>query len=115
MAHECRALSNSVAPEEPKRPRMDDCDRPGSSRISRDRGRRNCLPRQDEDNEQGNRSPGTFQGEEWVANFIFGVFSAPSCRHKIKLQNCDVNSVFRHPVEPLLWSEIPITFDLRDH
>src|SRR6185503_5987747 len=26
-----------------------------------------------------------------------------------------VNSVFRHPVEPLRWSEIPITFDRRDH
>jgi hypothetical protein len=23
--------------------------------------------------------------------------------------------VFRHSIEPLLWSEIPITFDQRDH
>ena len=36
---ECRALSNSVAPEEPKRPRLDDRERPGSSRSSRGRGR----------------------------------------------------------------------------
>jgi len=73
------------------------------------------LPRQDEDNEQGNRSPGTFQEEERLVNFIFEGSSAPSCRRRIKLHNRDVNSVFRHPVEPLRWSEIPITFDRRDH
>ena len=44
-ACECRALSNSVAPEEPKRPRLDYCDRPGSSRGSHGHGRRNLLPR----------------------------------------------------------------------
>ena len=38
-ARECRALSNSIAPEEPKRPRLDDRERPGSSRSSRGRGR----------------------------------------------------------------------------
>ena len=41
MAHECRALSNSVALEDPKRPRLDDCDRPGRSRSSYGRGHRN--------------------------------------------------------------------------
>ena len=50
-----------------------------------------------------------------MVNFIFEGSSAPSCRRRIKLHNRDVNSVFRHPVEPLLWSEIPITFDRRDH
>ncbi|XP_039834497.1 uncharacterized protein LOC120695274 [Panicum virgatum] len=80
-ARECHALSNSVAPEEPKRPRLNDRERPGSSRSSRGRGHRNRMPRRDEDNQQGNRSPGTFQEEQ---------------------------------VEPLLWSEIPITFDRPD-
>jgi len=50
-----------------------------------------------------------------VVNIIFGGSSAPSCKRSIKLHNRDVNSVFRHPVEPLRWSEIPITFDRRDH
>ena len=50
-----------------------------------------------------------------MVNIIFGGSSAPSCKRSIKLHNCDVNSVFRHPVEPLCWSEIPITFDRRDH
>jgi len=114
-ARECRTLSNSIAPEEPKRPRLDDHDRPGSSRGSHGRGRRNCSLRQEEEDEQGCRSPGNFQEERRVVNFIFGGSNAPSCRRKIKLHNRDVNSVFRHPVEPLLRSEIPITFDRRDH
>jgi len=50
-----------------------------------------------------------------VVNIIFGGSNAPSCQRSIKLHNHDVNSLFRHPVEPLLWSEIPITFDRRDH
>ena len=50
-----------------------------------------------------------------MVNIIFGGSSAPSCWRNIKLHNRDVNSVFRHPVEPLRWSEIPITFDRRDH
>jgi hypothetical protein len=114
-ARECHALSNCVAPVEPKRPRLDDCERPGSSRSSRGHGRRNRLPRRDEEDQQGNRSPGTFQEEQWVVNIIFGGSSTPSCKRSIKLHNRDVNSVFRHPVEPLCWSEIPITFDRCDH
>ena len=50
-----------------------------------------------------------------MVNFIFGGSSAPSYKHSIKLHNHDVNLVFRHPVEPLRWSEIPITFDRCDH
>ena len=50
-----------------------------------------------------------------MVNFIFGGSSAPSFWRRIKLHNRDVNSVFKHPVEPLCWSEIPITFDRRDH
>ena len=50
-----------------------------------------------------------------MVNIIFRGSSAPSCRRCIKLHNRDVNSVFRHLVEPLLLSEIPITFDRRDH
>ena len=46
---ECRALSNSVAPKEPKRPRLDDRERPSSSRSSRGRGRRNRSPRRDKE------------------------------------------------------------------
>ncbi|XP_039841620.1 uncharacterized protein LOC120701879 [Panicum virgatum] len=111
----CHALSNSVTPEEPKRPRLDDRDRQGGSRSSRCRGRRNRSPRRDEDIEQGNISLGTFQEEERVVNIIFGGSSAPPCRRSIKLHNRDIYSVFRHPVEPLRWSEIPITFDRRDH
>ena len=34
---------------------------------------------------------------------------------KLKLDVCEVNLVFKHPVEPLRWSETPITFDRRDH
>jgi len=100
-ARECHALSNSVAPEEPKRPRLDDREWPGSSRSSRGRGRRNCLPSRDEEDQQGNGSPGTFQEEQQVVNIIYGGSSAPSCKRSIKLHNRDVNSVFRHPVEPL--------------
>ena len=50
-----------------------------------------------------------------MVNIIFGGSSAPSYRCSIKLHNRDVNSMFRHPIEPLLWSEIPTTFDQRDH
>ena len=84
-------------------------------RSTRGRGRRNRSPRRHEDNEQGNRSVSTFQEEERVVNLIFGGSSVPYYWRRIKLYNCDVNSVFRHPVEPLLWLEIPVTFDLRDH
>ena len=94
---------------------LDDRERLGSSRSSRGCGRRNRSPRRDEEDQQGNRSPGTFQEEERVVNIIFGGSSAPSCRRSIKLHDCDANSVFRHPVETLHWSEIPITFDRRDH
>ena len=50
-----------------------------------------------------------------MVNIIYGGSSAPSYKRSIKLHNRDVNSVFRHLVEPLRWSEIPITFDRRDH
>ena len=112
---ECHAISNSVALEEPKRPRLDDCERPGSSRSSRGCGRRNRSPRRDEEDHQGYRSPDTFQEEQRVVNIIFGGSSVPSCKRSMKLHNRSVNSVFRHPVEPLHRSEIPITFDRRDH
>jgi len=36
------------------------------------------------------------------------------CQRRLKLDEREVNSVFRHPVEPLRWSEMPITFDRRD-
>ncbi|XP_039834394.1 uncharacterized protein LOC120695151 [Panicum virgatum] len=112
---ECHALSNSVALEEPKRPRLNDCERPGSSRSSHGRGGRNRSPRRDEETQQGNRSPSTFQEEQRVVNITYGGSSAPSYRRSIKLHNRDVNSVFRHIVEPLRWSKIPITFDRCDH
>src|SRR6185437_13777269 len=48
-----------------------------------------------------------------AVNFIFGGPSKPSCRRKLKLDDREVNLVFKHPVEPLRWSDI--TFDLRDH
>ena len=50
-----------------------------------------------------------------MVNIIFGGSGAPSYRCSIKLHNRDVNSMFRHPIEPLLWSEIPTTFDRHDH
>ena len=83
----------------------------GSSRSSCGRGRRNRSPRRDEEDQQGNRSPGTFQEVQRVVNIIFEGSSTPSCKRSIKLHNHDVNSMFKHPVEPLRWSEIPITFD----
>ena len=101
MARECRALSNSIALEEPKWPRLDDRKRMGTSKSSHDRGRRNRLPRKDEDNQQGNRSPDTFQEEERVVNIIIGGSNVPSSKRSIKLHNRDINSVFRHPIEPL--------------
>jgi len=108
---ECRALSNSVALEEPKQPRLDDRERPGSSRSSCGCGHRNRSPRRDEEDQQGNRSPSTFQEEQRVVNIIFGGSDVLFCKRSIKLHNRVVNLVFRHPVEPLRWSEIPITFD----
>src|SRR6185437_14758839 len=50
-----------------------------------------------------------------AVNFIFGGPSKPSCRCKLKLDDREVNLVFKHPVEPLRRSETPITFDHRDH
>ena len=50
-AQECCALSNSVALEETKRPRLDDRERLGSSRSSRGRGRRNRSPWRDEEDQ----------------------------------------------------------------
>ena len=50
-----------------------------------------------------------------AVNFIYGGPSKPSCRRKLKLDNREVNLVFKHSVEPLRWSETPITFDRRDH
>ena len=82
---------------------LDDREKPGSSRSSRGRGGRNRSPRRDEEEQQGNRSPGTFQEEQRVVNIIFGGSSTPSYKRSIKLHNRDVNSVFRHPVEPLRW------------
>jgi len=108
-------ISNSVALEEPKQPRLDDRERPGSSRSSCGCGHRNRSPRRDEEDQQGNWSLDAFQEEQRVVNIIFGGSSAPSCKRSIKLHNRDINSVFRHPVEPLRWSDIPITFNRRDH
>src|SRR6185312_7041045 len=50
-----------------------------------------------------------------AVNFIYGGPSKPSCRRKLKLDDREVNLMFKHPVEPLRWSETPITFDRRDH
>ena len=55
--------------------------------------------------------PAPSQEEQQVVSIIFEGSSVPSCRCSIKLHNRDVNSVFSHPVDPLRWSEIPITFD----
>ncbi|RLM75721.1 hypothetical protein C2845_PM15G02080 [Panicum miliaceum] len=62
---------NSVAQDDPKRPRYDDRDKLGSSKTSRGRGRRNDSPRRDWDN-QGDKSPADIQEADWVVNFIYG-------------------------------------------
>ncbi|XP_039787138.1 uncharacterized protein LOC120653453 [Panicum virgatum] len=111
-SQECRALSNGVnKDEDPKRPRCDDHNRPGGSRTTQARPRRRNSPRRDDD-EQREDSPGNFQEEDRVVNYIYG---KPSCWRKLKLDDREVNLVFKHPVEPLRWSEMPITFDRRDH
>ena len=48
-------------------------------------------------------------------NFIFGSSSIQSRRRRLKLDDREVNLVFKHPVEPLRWLEMPITFDHCDH
>jgi len=48
-------------------------------------------------------------------NFIYGGPNTSSFQRQLKLHDREVNSVFRHPVEPLRWSEMPITFDRHDH
>ena len=50
-----------------------------------------------------------------MVNIIFGGSSVLSYKRSIKLHNRYINLVFRYPVEPLRWSEIPITFDRCDH
>ena len=50
-----------------------------------------------------------------AVNFIFGGPSKPSCRRKLKLDDHEVNLVFKHPVEPLRRLEMPITFDRHKH
>ena len=109
-ARECCALSNSVAPEKPKNARLDKRNKLGSSRGSRRRGRKNRSPRRDRE-EHSDGSLDDFQKEQRAANFIYGGSSIPSCRHQLKLHNHEVNSVFRHSVELLRWSEMSITFD----
>ena len=112
---ECGALSNSVVKDDdPKRPRRDDRNRPGGSRTTRARPRRRNSPRRDDD-EQMEDSLGNFQDKDRAVNFIYGGPSKPACRRKFKLDDREVNLVFKHPVEPLRWSEMPITFDRRDH
>ncbi|RLN13091.1 retrotransposon protein, putative, Ty3-gypsy subclass [Panicum miliaceum] len=113
-ARECHALRNSVAQDDPKHPRYDDRDKPGNSKTSRGRGRRNDSPRRDRDN-QSDKSPADFQEASQAVNFIYGGSRAPRCRRRLKLDQRKVNSVFQHPVEPLRWSEVAITFDRRDY
>ncbi|XP_039827138.1 uncharacterized protein LOC120688842 [Panicum virgatum] len=114
-ARKCRALSNGVIKDDDsKRPRRDDRDGPCGSRTTRPRPRRCNSPRRDDD-EQREDSLGNFQEEERAVNFIFGGPSKPSCWRKLKLDDREVNMVFKHQVEPLRWSETPITFDRRDH
>ncbi|RLN30287.1 hypothetical protein C2845_PM05G30660 [Panicum miliaceum] len=76
-ARECHALHNSVAQDDPKRPRYDDRDKPDSSKTSRGRGRRNDSPKRDRDN-QGDKSPTDSQEAEQAVNFIYGGSRAPS-------------------------------------
>jgi hypothetical protein len=110
-----RALSNSgIKDDDSKQPRRDDRDRPSGSRTTRARPWRRNSPRRD-DNEQREDSPENFQEKDRAINFIFGGPSKPSCRRKLKLDDRKVNLVFKHPVEPLRWSETPIIFDRRDH
>ncbi|RLN04965.1 retrotransposon protein, putative, Ty3-gypsy subclass [Panicum miliaceum] len=104
-AREFHALWNNVAQDDPKRPRYDDCDRPSSSKAPRGRGRRNDSPTRDQD-DQGNKSPVDFQEASRAINFIYGGSRAPRCRCHLKLDQCEVNSVFQHRVEPLRWSEV---------
>ncbi|XP_039817324.1 uncharacterized protein LOC120679735 [Panicum virgatum] len=96
-ARECRALSNGVIrDDDPKKPRREDCDR-------RD------------DDDQREVFPGNFQEEDRAVNFIYCGPSKPSCWRKLKLDDRETNLVLKHLVEPLRWSEMPITFDRRDH
>ena len=82
--------------------------------LHRAHPRRRNSPRRDED-DQREDSPGNFQEEDRAINFIYGGPSKPACRRKLKMDDREVNLVFKHPVEPLRWSETPITFDRRDH
>jgi len=112
---ECGALSNSVVKDDdPKRPRHDDRDLPGDSRSTMGRPCRHNSPRR-EDKERPEDTPRNFQEGERAINFIYGAPGTLTCRPRLKLDDREVNSVFRHPVELLRWSEMPITFDRRDH
>jgi hypothetical protein len=50
----------------------------------------------------------------WLTSSFEAPAHHPTAR-RIKLHNHDINSVFRHPIEPLLWLDITIIFDRRDH
>jgi hypothetical protein len=108
----CRALSNGVIKDDDSK--RHHRDRPSGSKITRACPRRRNSVRRDDD-DQREDSPGNFQEEDKAVNFIFSGPSKPSCQRKLKLDDREVNLVFKHPVEPLRWSEMPITFDCCDH
>ncbi|RLN39899.1 hypothetical protein C2845_PM01G39820 [Panicum miliaceum] len=85
-ARECHTFRNSVAQDDPKRPRYDDRDKPDSSKTSRGRGCWNDLPRRDRDN-QGDKSSANFQEANRAVNFIYGGSRAPRCLMTSSLHN----------------------------
>jgi hypothetical protein len=73
------------------------------------------LPRGDEDNQQGNRSPGTFQEEERVINIIFG---GSVCHPASAASSCTTVTSTRCSgtrLSPFASWRSRITFDRRDH
>jgi hypothetical protein len=92
--------TNSVAHDDTKRPRYEEHDKAGSSSGSYGRDFRNYSPRRERD-EEPDMSPRNFQKENRAINFIYGGSVTPTCQRRLKLDEREVNSVFRHSVEPL--------------
>ena len=112
FSRECNSLRREIVP---KKPRFNTDDRRQPQRYPRRDDKKDDRHRPRNDDGKENNQDDNFSHPNREVNFIIGGPSAfKGCREQ-KVEAREINSISTTPIQPLRWSETPVTFSRDDH
>ena len=110
MARECNVLRRAV---NGKKSRTNDDDHRPPRRYERRDDRRDGDRHHHDDNREKDQDDFLYSDRE--INFIIGGPTAFKGRREQKIEAREINAISTTPIQPLRWSETPVSFSKRDH